>query len=568
MLRSLRYGEADRILHLYTPGAGTDERHRQGRPPGPEPVRRAAGAVLPDPDGAARGAQRSAHGDRGGHHRGPRRPARARGDARLPPRGPATPSPGCSRPRIPTQRCSTCSRRSWRCSAPTRCTPRPRTALAFRLKLLLAAGIVPQLASCAACGEAEHLRALLGGGRRRRLQLLRGGRVHPRRGGLRVPHRRPRPAAGRGAGRVRARPAPGRAGDRRDRRASCARAAAAVAARRLIGGSAGHGARIAPVSELTAHRHPDGAVAAAFAARIQEREARELSPLAVRSYPPSRPRAGGRLRPAHAVSARSRPHRPLQVVPPAQAQDPGVRLAARRPLPDPAHPHPRGDAGLAHRRPRPAPQRGPGRGDRPRSRPRPSAVRPHRRGGARPLPAGALRPASFATTSTACGSSRCSSAMVTASTSPTRCATGSSATRGGPPRRQPSRVGSSGSSTASRTSTTTSTTRCAPGCWSRRSCPPEPIAVLGQHRTAADRHARPRSRRALRAGGRDRAGRGGGRGDGRPAPLHVRAGVPGAGGAAGGREDPLRHPAHCSTASAPTRRRSRRRSRRASCRAG
>jgi DNA repair protein RecO (recombination protein O) len=30
-------------------------------------------------------------------------------------------------------------------------------ALAFRLKLLLAAGFAPQLADCAACGEAEHL---------------------------------------------------------------------------------------------------------------------------------------------------------------------------------------------------------------------------------------------------------------------------------------------------------------------------------------------------------------------------------------------------------------------------
>ena len=31
------------------------------------------------------------------------------------------------------------------------------TGLAFRLKLLLAAGIVPQLAACAVCGETEHL---------------------------------------------------------------------------------------------------------------------------------------------------------------------------------------------------------------------------------------------------------------------------------------------------------------------------------------------------------------------------------------------------------------------------
>jgi DNA repair protein RecO (recombination protein O) len=34
---------------------------------------------------------------------------------------------------------------------------RAGNGLAFRLKLLLAAGIVPQLAACAACGEQEHL---------------------------------------------------------------------------------------------------------------------------------------------------------------------------------------------------------------------------------------------------------------------------------------------------------------------------------------------------------------------------------------------------------------------------
>lgn len=33
----------------------------------------------------------------------------------------------------------------------------PENGLAFRLKLLLAAGIVPQLGSCASCGEREHL---------------------------------------------------------------------------------------------------------------------------------------------------------------------------------------------------------------------------------------------------------------------------------------------------------------------------------------------------------------------------------------------------------------------------
>jgi DNA repair protein RecO (recombination protein O) len=35
---------------------------------------------------------------------------------------------------------------------------RPANGLAFRLKLLLAAGILPQLGSCVACGDVEHLR--------------------------------------------------------------------------------------------------------------------------------------------------------------------------------------------------------------------------------------------------------------------------------------------------------------------------------------------------------------------------------------------------------------------------
>jgi DNA repair protein RecO (recombination protein O) len=34
---------------------------------------------------------------------------------------------------------------------------RPANGLAFRMKLLLAAGILPQLGACAACGEPEHL---------------------------------------------------------------------------------------------------------------------------------------------------------------------------------------------------------------------------------------------------------------------------------------------------------------------------------------------------------------------------------------------------------------------------
>lgn len=41
--------------------------------------------------------------------------------------------------------------------APHAPAARSENALAFRLKLLLAAGIVPQLGSCASCGEREHL---------------------------------------------------------------------------------------------------------------------------------------------------------------------------------------------------------------------------------------------------------------------------------------------------------------------------------------------------------------------------------------------------------------------------
>jgi dGTPase len=52
-----------------------------------------------------------------------------------------------------------------------------------------------------------------------------------------------------------------------------------------------HAVRIDRISErllATAYEHPQGAVAASFAARVQAREARELSPLAMRSYPPER----------------------------------------------------------------------------------------------------------------------------------------------------------------------------------------------------------------------------------------------------------------------------------------
>ena len=99
-------------------------------------------------------------------------------------------------------------------------------ALAFRVKLLLAAGFAPELASCASCGESEHLGAYLAERRRGGVRELRGGLVPAQPRGARVPHSGPGPAFGRGAGRSRARPLAGRPGISRDARASRSRSPA------------------------------------------------------------------------------------------------------------------------------------------------------------------------------------------------------------------------------------------------------------------------------------------------------------------------------------------------------
>ncbi len=158
VLRSIRYGEADRILHLYTP--------RHGR----------LGAI-------ARGARR----------------ARSRFGARLEPffhihavlhegRGDlhtVTSADTVAAHAALREHSATLDSAARACDAVARlfetADPHPEVfallanelallsadpaharaanGLAFRLKLLLAAGILPQLATCAACGEQEHLRA-------------------------------------------------------------------------------------------------------------------------------------------------------------------------------------------------------------------------------------------------------------------------------------------------------------------------------------------------------------------------------------------------------------------------
>jgi DNA repair protein RecO (recombination protein O) len=158
VLRSIRYGEADRILHLYTPDYGR------------------LSAI-------AKGARR----------------ARSRFGARLEPffhiramlhegRGELHTVTGvdtiAAYPRL-REHAATLDAAARACDAVARLfeTPDPHpevfrllanelallnldvaharaaNGLAFRLKLLLAAGIVPQLGSCAGCGESEHLRS-------------------------------------------------------------------------------------------------------------------------------------------------------------------------------------------------------------------------------------------------------------------------------------------------------------------------------------------------------------------------------------------------------------------------
>jgi DNA repair protein RecO (recombination protein O) len=158
VLRSIRYGEADRILHLYTPHRGRVGAIAKG-------VRRARSrfgarlepflhvrAVLHEGRGelltvtAADTVQ--THAPLRDHAATLDAAARAcDAVARLF----ETPDP---HPEVFTLLANELALLSRDISH-----ARPENALAFRLKLLLAAGVVPQLASCAACGEPEHLRS-------------------------------------------------------------------------------------------------------------------------------------------------------------------------------------------------------------------------------------------------------------------------------------------------------------------------------------------------------------------------------------------------------------------------
>ncbi len=157
VLRSIRYGEADRILHLYTPGEGRVSAIAKG-------VRRArsrfgarlepffhihavlhegrselltvTGADTLDPHASLR------------DHAATLDAAARACDAVARLFETADPHPEVFR--LLANELALLS------SDPAHA--RPANGLAFRLKLLLAAGIVPQLGSCTSCGEPDHLR--------------------------------------------------------------------------------------------------------------------------------------------------------------------------------------------------------------------------------------------------------------------------------------------------------------------------------------------------------------------------------------------------------------------------
>ncbi len=161
VLRSLKYGEADRILHLYTPHRGRIAAIAKG-------VRRAksrfGGRLEPYfrlqmvlYEGRSELLTVTSADTITGHpqlrQHGPALDSAARAcDAVSRLFETADPHPGVF---------------ALLCNELALLDARPEQAglanqLAFRLKLLLAAGLAPQLAACASCGEADHLSAFSG----------------------------------------------------------------------------------------------------------------------------------------------------------------------------------------------------------------------------------------------------------------------------------------------------------------------------------------------------------------------------------------------------------------------
>jgi DNA repair protein RecO (recombination protein O) len=161
VLRTLRYGEADRILHLYTPQRGRIAAIAKG-------VRRAKSRfggrlepyfrlqmVLYEGRGDLMTVTSADTVDGHSHLRehGPALDSAARAcDAVARLFETTDPHPGVF--------ALLCNELALLDARPDQATH--ANQLAFRLKLLLAAGLAPQLAACASCGEADHLAAFSG----------------------------------------------------------------------------------------------------------------------------------------------------------------------------------------------------------------------------------------------------------------------------------------------------------------------------------------------------------------------------------------------------------------------
>ncbi|MEA2218371.1 MAG: repair protein RecO [Solirubrobacteraceae bacterium] len=161
VLRSMRYGEADRILHLYTPHRGRSSAIAKG-------VRRArsrfGGRLEPYfrlhmvlYEGRSDLMTVTSAETIAGHPRLREHAAALDSAARAcdaVSRLFATPEPH------PGVFALLCNELALLDAQPAQATH--ANQLAFRLKLLLAAGLAPQLAACAACGEADHLSGFSG----------------------------------------------------------------------------------------------------------------------------------------------------------------------------------------------------------------------------------------------------------------------------------------------------------------------------------------------------------------------------------------------------------------------
>ena len=204
VLRSLRYGEADRILHLYTPERGRVGAIAKG-------VRRArsrfGGRLEPFfrlhlvlHEGRSDLLTVTAAETVAGYR------ACARTAAALDAAARACDAVGAPvrRPPSPIPASTTCSATSWRCSTPSRRAPDTPTSSPSGSSCCSPPGLAPQLAACASCGEREHLVGFSGaaGG----VVCTPARRAPSRwRGRARLPGRRARPPAGRRRRRAEAR---------------------------------------------------------------------------------------------------------------------------------------------------------------------------------------------------------------------------------------------------------------------------------------------------------------------------------------------------------------------------